>query len=655
MINKILVANRGEIAARIMRTAHRLGIETVAVFSDADRDAPHVGLATEAVHIGPSPATQSYLNVPKIIAAAQDTGAQAVHPGYGFLSENADFAAACAAAGLIFIGPSADVIRLMGSKREAKALMAAHDVPVVPGYDGAGDDAALLDAAQAIGFPVLIKASAGGGGRGMRLVKSANEFVAALHSARREALSAFADDTVLLEKYIERPRHVEVQIFGDEHGNVVHIFERDCSVQRRYQKLIEEAPAAHLDDAQRELIYTAAITAGRAAGYVGAGTVEFVIAADGAVYFIEMNTRLQVEHPVTEMITGADLVAWQINVANGGRLPSQDTISRQGHAIELRLCAEDPAREFAPATGTLTHVVFPTEVRVDHGIFQGATISPHYDSMIAKLIVHGADRAQAIGAAQNALARTEIAGTVTNRNYLAAILRHDRFAADNLDTHFVDTNQDELLAGTEPDGALLALAALSVIQARRSSSVTTSPWQLRSGFRLNLQHEEAIRFDDGNRVHELHITYLPDGFAVKHLDTVMHCTGVTFDGTCIAAQFDTHRQQARVVAFADTLDTFMSGNHQRFRVVDPLHDSIGEEAADGSLSAPMPGTVLDVFVSTGQEVRAGAPLMLLEAMKIEHTIAAPFDGVVTEIRFAPGDQISAEGVTLVAMEPIATT
>jgi 3-methylcrotonyl-CoA carboxylase alpha subunit len=368
MLKKILIANRGEIAVRIIRTARELGIATVAVYSDADAAAPHVQLADEAVHIGAAPATASYLDSGKIIDAARTTGAEAIHPGYGFLSENADFAAACATAGITFIGPSAEVIRMMGSKREAKALMERNGVPVVPGFFGDVTDDELALQAREIGFPVLIKASAGGGGRGMRLVKSADAFADALNSARREAKSAFADDSVLLEKYIERPRHIEVQIFGDQHGNVIHLFERDCSVQRRYQKLIEEAPAEHLSEDQRETLYRAAVLAGTAAGYVGAGTVEFVVDEAGHVYFIEMNTRLQVEHPVTEMITGLDLVALQLRIAAGESAPAQAAITARGHAFELRLCAEDADRDFAPSTGVITHFALPGgRVRVDHG------------------------------------------------------------------------------------------------------------------------------------------------------------------------------------------------------------------------------------------------------------------------------------------------
>lgn len=659
MLKKILIANRGEIAVRIIRTARELGIATVAVYSDADAQAPHVHLADEAVHIGAAPATASYLDVGKIIDAARATGAEAIHPGYGFLSENADFAAACAAAGITFIGPSADVIRTMGSKREAKALMERNGVPVVPGFFGDVSDDELAMQAQEIGFPVLIKASAGGGGRGMRLVRSAGAFADALNSARREAKSAFADDSVLLEKYIERPRHIEVQIFGDQHGNVIHLFERDCSVQRRYQKLIEEAPAEHLSAEQRETLYRAAVLAGSAAGYVGAGTVEFVVDETGNVYFIEMNTRLQVEHPVTEMITGLDLVALQLRIAAGEPAPAQDEITARGHAFELRLCAEDADRDFAPSTGMITHFAVPEgDVRVDHGVGAGLAISPYYDSMIAKIIVHGADRTAALARARAALEATRIVGVTTNRRFLHAILGHPGFVAGRVDTHFIDNESASLLTGpTTLDGDALNIAAAYLVASRQSrvndaSADPTSPWEIHDAFRLNLAHREVLMFTAADASHAVTVEHAHDGPLVVASDWGRHVISIVArDGDELAVRIGSRRIRAHVVTNGADVHVFTQGQHYALKVTDPLHSGEDGDAAAGGLTAPMPGTVLEVFVEAGQRVEAGAPLLLIEAMKIEHTIAAPFDGTVTELRFKAGEQIPGEGVELAIMEP----
>ncbi|MGA7984783.1 MAG: acetyl-CoA carboxylase biotin carboxylase subunit, partial [Burkholderiales bacterium] len=450
MFRKILIANRGEIACRVMRSAERLGIRTVAVYSDADRDALHVRLAHEACRIGPAPARESYLNAEAVIAAARETGAEAIHPGYGFLSENEAFARACAAAGIVFIGPTAEAIAAMGDKSAAKTLMEKARVPLVPGYHGENQDAAfLLGHAEAIGFPVLIKASAGGGGKGMRIVRRGAEFDAALASCRREAKSAFGDDRVLIERYLERPRHIEIQVFGDAHGNCVHLFERDCSVQRRHQKVLEEAPAPGMTVERRHEMGEAAVAAARAIKYRGAGTVEFIAEQDGRFYFMEMNTRLQVEHPVTEMITGLDLVEWQLRVAAGERLPrAQDELEIRGHAIEARLYAEDPARDFLPATGRLAHLAFPAasdSVRIDTGVESGATITPHYDPMIAKLIVWGEDRGAALARLRGALAACEVAGVATNVEFLGRLAASGAFARAELDTGLIERCHDELL------------------------------------------------------------------------------------------------------------------------------------------------------------------------------------------------------------------
>ncbi len=656
MFKKILIANRGEIATRVQRTARELNIRTVAVFSDADRMAPYVQCADEAIHIGASPASMSYLDGDKIIAAAKRSGAEAIHPGYGFLSENADFAAAVERAGLCFIGPSADVIRLMGSKREAKTLMAKHGVAVVPGYYGEATDEELADEAVSIGFPVLIKASAGGGGRGMRLVRDVAAFAGALQSARREARSAFGDDSVLLEKYIECPRHIEVQIFGDSHGQVVHLFERDCSVQRRYQKLIEEAPANGLSEQLRAQIYSAAVTAGQAAAYVGAGTVEFVLAQSGEIYFIEMNTRLQVEHPVTEMITGQDLVAWQFDIAAGGRLPPQTEIVAAGHAFELRLCAEDAAQDFAPSTGMITHFKMPDgDVRVDHGSAVGLTISPYYDSMIAKLVVHAEDRTAALRKAVIALEDTQVAGVTTNRSLLRKILEHPDFASGAVDTHFIERHGADLLgAATAPDDTALAIAALFLIEHRvppNDGAEPNSPWHANDAFRINLNHTEVILLTFGDEEVALSIEYRAHGYWVDLPSGRQECVVDAIDGSEITLRIGPRWIRATVIVVGTALDLFVGAEHYRLQCADPLHVSDLDNSAAGGLAAPMPGTVLEVFVDVGQRVTAGTPLLLIEAMKIEHTITAPYDGTVTEIRFQPGDQITAEGVELAVMEP----
>lgn len=653
MIKKLLIANRGEIAVRIIKTAQKLGVSCVAVYSDADENSPHVELADEAVHIGASSASESYLKIENLIAAAKKTGSDAIHPGYGFLSENADFAAACEDAGIIFVGPSAAVIRLMGSKREAKALMADNGVPVVPGYFGDADADQLSSEAAKIGFPVLIKASAGGGGRGMRLVHEAAEFSAALISAQREALSAFGDDTVLLEKYIDRPRHIEVQIFGDSHGNVVHLYERDCSVQRRYQKLIEEAPASLISNEQRELVQKAAVTAGTAAGYQGAGTVEFVVDSAGGVYFIEMNTRLQVEHPVTEMITGNDLVAWQLRIANGDHLPAQETIVPSGHAFELRLCAEDANNDFAPSTGTITHLQFPgNEVRTDHGIRAGLSVSPFYDSMIAKLIVHGEDRASALQQAVRALECTQVSGVTTNRAFLKQILQHPDFINGELDTHFIERQQSVLLEDTATQAQLAAVvAALYLIASRHVGDEPSSPWTNNDAFRLNTNLQESLVFNDQQTNYTLDVEHQREQLLVRSGDDAFTCVLKQCGLGTIVVVIDGAKISASVVRTLDTFNVFMGGEQYEFTYTDPLADTHSGDAATGGLAAPMPGTVLDVFVQVGELVEAGQPIMLIEAMKIEHTITAPFDGTVSEVRFKAGDQIDAEGVALAVMEP----
>jgi 3-methylcrotonyl-CoA carboxylase alpha subunit len=564
MFKKILIANRGEIACRVLRTTRRLGMTSVAVYSSVDAHAMHVQLADEAIAIGPAPARESYLNVEVLIAAARRTGAEAIHPGYGFLSENADFAAACADAGLVFIGPSVAAIRAMGSKSAAKTLMAAAGIPVVPGYHGEEQsDERLTAEAALIGYPVLLKAVAGGGGKGMRVVEASGEMQACLAAARREARAAFGDDRMLVEKYLRQPRHLEVQVFGDAHGRLVHLFERDCSIQRRHQKVIEEAPAPGFSADQRAALGALAVAAARAVHYGGAGTVEFIAGPDGQCFFMEMNTRLQVEHPVTECITGLDLVEWQLRVAAGEPLPlTQEQIRLSGHAIEVRLCAEDPARDFLPAAGLISALNFPAEapgIRVDSGVQAGDSVTIHYDSLLAKLIAHGPDRAAAVRRLQAALRDLQVAGVRTNRDFLVALVAHPAFVAGAVDTGFIAAHRAELL---QPDG----IPAVAV----------GDPWGHADGWRLNGPAEFRAVSD-------------------------------RTDGS-----------QGAALAVA------------------------------GPITAPMPGRVTAVHVATGATVRRGDVLMVLEAMKMEHAIAAPADGVVSRVCFAAGDLVD-EGALLLTI------
>jgi len=659
MFRKILIANRGEIACRIARTAHRLGVTPVMVYSDADAEALHVRSAVEARRLGEGPASASYLDIDKVVAAARDSGAEAIHPGYGFLSENAALAEACAAAGIVFIGPSPEAIRVMGSKSAAKALMASHGVPLVPGYYGDDQDAGLLATeAGRIGFPVLIKASAGGGGRGMRVVRAADEFAAALASAQRESQSAFGDPKVLLEKYVERPRHIEVQIFGDTHGNVVHLFERDCSLQRRHQKVIEEAPAVALSAAQRRILFDAAIAAGRAVRYVGAGTVEFVVAPDGAIYFIEMNTRLQVEHPVTEAITGLDLVEWQLRVAAGEALPcAQDAITQRGHAVEVRVYAEDPAQDFRPSIGRISHVRFPDpsdSVRIDTGVESGDSVSPWYDAMIAKIIVHTEDRTSALRVMSQALAETELAGVNGNLSYLRLICDHPGYIAGGFTTHFAEEERASLLpmAGL-PATDVLLLAAGSVLLGRRQRQAN-SPWASGDSFRLNLETCEPLHFRRGEDALNCALVAGPHGHALQLPDGArlpFRASTAPHGKLCIETAG--RRFQGAVSVRGDILEVFHDGQRVVLMQDDPMHHAGEEEAAAGSLLAPMPGAITALLVAVGDVVSRGQPLLVLEAMKIEHTIAAPFEGTVSEIFFSKGQQVTQEGAELVRLSPLA--
>ncbi|HMA48387.1 MAG TPA: acetyl-CoA carboxylase biotin carboxylase subunit [Magnetospirillaceae bacterium] len=639
----LLVANRGEIALRVMRTAKRLGLSTVAVYSEADAQAAHVAFADQSFCIGGAAARDSYLKADVILEGAKQAGADAIHPGYGFLSENAEFAEACAAAGITFVGPPPSAIRAMGSKSAAKALMEKAGVPLVPGYHGEDQSfETLAAAAERIGYPLLIKASAGGGGKGMKIVNGQAEFADALASAQREAQNAFKDASVLLEKYLTKPRHIEMQVFADTQGNYVHLFERDCSIQRRYQKVVEEAPAPGFPEARRAAMAEAALGAAKAVAYVGAGTVEFISEGE-QFYFMEMNTRLQVEHPVTEAITGQDLVEWQIRVARGEALPlKQDQIKATGHAVEVRLYAEDPERDFLPQIGKLTHLHWPEGVRVDSGVRQGDTVSMHYDPMLAKVIAYGADRAEAIGKLHRALGGTEVTGVATNRRFLRSIVGHPAFAAGEVDTGFIPRHAADLKAPV-PDRALMtALATLAVLRkAERDAEQTVdtvdpwSPWGRSPGWRLNRDAYVDVALDEIKvRAH-----YQAGGFVLD----LPEGGSVTVSGTCgedgsVAARLDRRSLSARAVFGDRMLTLFALGEEAVFTLPDPLAMG-GTEAAAGKMVSPMPGQVTKLFVTVGQAVEKGAPLIVIEAMKMEHTITAPKKGKVAKLPYAVGDLV----------------
>jgi 3-methylcrotonyl-CoA carboxylase alpha subunit len=662
LFSKILIANRGEIACRVIRAARRMGIATVAVYSEADRHALHAETADEAWPIGPAPARDSYLNIAAILDAARKSGAEAVHPGYGFLSENAEFVQACEAAGIVFIGPPASAMRTMGSKAEAKDLMQRHGVPLVPGYHGADQNPArLLDEAERIGFPVLIKASAGGGGRGMRAVDSAAEFAAALAGAKREAEAAFGDGRVLIEKYLSRPRHIEVQIFADRHGNTVHLFERDCSIQRRHQKVLEEAPAPGLDMEQRGAMAEAAVAAARAVGYVGAGTVEF-IAEEGDFYFIEMNTRLQVEHPVTEAVTGLDLVEWQFRIAAGEPLPiCQPHLVLHGHAIEARLYAEDPERGFLPQTGGLHGLRFPPPelARVDTGVRQGDTVTPYYDPMIAKIIVWGEDRVAAVGRLRRALAETAVLGVGTNLAFLARVAAHPEFASGAVDTSFIERNRAALVPRQRPaPDTVLAAAALSRLLAREDAARVAglrsgdpfSPWARADGWRLNGRGHQELIFRNGTEERSICAVRQAGAWLLEFNERAILAEGERRADAALSILLDGARKEITVLDHGAETAVFLDGESWRLTEIDPLAARAGEDPAAGRLTAPMPGRVTQLMVEPGTSVRRGQPLIVIEAMKMEHTVTAPADGVVEAVRFAPGDLVE-EGAELMALTP----
>jgi 3-methylcrotonyl-CoA carboxylase alpha subunit len=659
-IRRLLIANRGEIACRIIRTCRRLGIETTAVHSSADARARHVREADTAVAIGGAAPADSYLDGRRIIEAALAAGVDAVHPGYGFLSENAGFARGCAEAGLVFVGPRAETIRRMGSKSEAKAIMEDAGVPVVPGYHGDEQSPERLAAkAVEIGFPLLIKASAGGGGKGMRVVRSADGFADALAAARREAQKAFGDDRVILERYIERPRHVEVQVFGDRHGNIIHLWERECSVQRRYQKVIEETPSPLLDDATRQRITEAAVEAARAVDYLNAGTVEFIASPEREFWFMEMNTRLQVEHPVTEMITGLDLVEWQLRIAAGEPLPlAQAEIPRRGHAIEARIYAENPASGFMPSTGRIRRLRAPDRhpaIRLDSGVEQGDEVSHHYDPMLAKLVVHGLDRSETLGRLREALANTAIAGVATNLPLLRAVAAHPAFEGGEVDTGFLDRELEEVLWSV-PAPPLTVLSAAAWRIARDLPRPVApgdphSPWAGADGWRPAGAGGLPIRLlDAAGRLHELRLEFRGESVRVhagpRQLDAALEDAG---EGRLLI-RCKGLEQEALVTA-GDGQVYVGFGNHGWDFVIEPLHaDESGHGEQDTHPVAPMPGTIVAVRVRPGDRVEPGQPLLIMEGMKMELTLSAPVAGVVERVLCQEGDSVEAETV-LVDIRP----
>ena len=699
MFQKILIANRGEIACRVAATARRLGIRTVAVYSDADASAKHVAACDEAVHIGGSAPRDSYLQWQRILQAAQATGAQAVHPGYGFLSENDAFAQACADAGLVFIGPSPAAIRAMGLKAESKQLMATAGVPLVPGYHGADQDPALLQReADSIGYPVLIKASAGGGGKGMRAVARSEDFAAALASCQREARNSFGDEAVLIEKYLQRPRHIEIQVFGDTQGNYVYLHERDCSVQRRHQKVLEEAPAPGMTPALRQQMGEAAVAAARAVHYVGAGTVEFIVetssdaraahalpslgattpppgrpkaglapsggsaahavASVGAFYFMEMNTRLQVEHPVTEAITGLDLVEWQLRVASGEPLPlQQHQLRLSGHAIEARICAENPDNNFLPATGRLDVYALPAcatferadhGVRVDSGVRQGDAISPYYDSMVAKLIVHGDTREQALARLDVALAQTHIVGLQTNVQFLRHVVQSPSFAQADLDTALIPREAAVLFAQTRVSARLACAAEVARTLLAERAGQGFDPFSQTDGWRSLGEWVRRFAFRQGTEPLAASLRYRRDGsLQLSVADTVDELrfaaagTGIALHWGAVSAVVHVYRQ-------GDVAHVHTAQGAAQLTVVDLLAHAGDTQAEGGRLTAPMPGKVVSFAVKAGDRVTRGQALAVLDAMKMEHTIAAPGDGTVAELLYAPGDQVG-EGAALLTL------
>jgi 3-methylcrotonyl-CoA carboxylase alpha subunit len=676
MFSKILIANRGEIACRVAATARKMSVKTVAVYSKADAKAKHVTACDEAVYIGEGEGNSpkdSYLRWQAILAAAKATGAQAVHPGYGFLSENEEFAQACADAGLVFIGPPPSAIKAMGLKAESKQLMEKAGVPLVPGYHGANQDEALLQkAADRIGYPALIKASAGGGGKGMRIVERSEDFANALASCKREAINSFGDDAVLIEKYVQKPRHIEIQVFGDTHGNYVYLFERDCSVQRRHQKVLEEAPAPGMPQSMREAMGKAAVDAARAVNYAGAGTVEFIVEQTGGYnqpekmkfYFMEMNTRLQVEHPVTEAITGLDLVEWQLRVASNEKLPLQQSDLRiDGHAIEARICAENPDNNFLPATGALqvyrkpVHSEFERSgIRVDDGVREGDAISPFYDSMIAKLIVHGRTREEALAKLDRALSEVQIVGLATNVQFLRHVVTSDSFAQAKLDTALIQREEKALFNQEKLSLASAVSAWITHVLIAERKQETADPFSKRDGWRPFGLATRSFAFEWHDQPVSAVLSYLHDGaLSLKVQSGEQEASGLLdmqAVGDAVQVSFAGERFIASVHAFShekgQIAGVFTARGATKIVVIDPFIQVADSAAHGGRLTAPMPGKVVSFAVKAGDAVKAGQALAVMEAMKMEHTIAAPKDGIVAEILYASGDQVT-EGAELLKL------
>ncbi len=658
MFNKILIANRGEIACRIIRTCKRLGIRTVAVYSQADQFAQHVILADEAYLIGGSRPVDSYLKADVIIDVAKRSGAQAVHPGYGFLSENEHFAATCEKAGIAFIGPTPEAIEKMGSKSAAKALMEKANVPVVPGYHGDNQDPAFLaEESKRVGYPQLIKAVAGGGGKGMRLVEKAADFSAQLDAAKRESKNAFGDDAVLIERYVLGPHHIEFQVFGDTHGNYVHLFERECSIQRRHQKVLEETPSPFIDSADddmREKMGAAAVAAARAIAYRGAGTIEFIVGADRQFFFMEMNTRLQVEHPITEMITGEDLVEWQLRVAAGEPLPlTQNEIITGGHAIEVRICAEDPANDFLPETGRMQLFATPVadedeDVRLDTGVVTGDTISVYYDPMIAKLITWGADRDEATRRMQNALAETEVLGVKTNLEFLQQLVRHPSFLAGDTDTSFIAKHREALMAPAPLDNLTLAAACARLLE-DETPRLDSDPWSQNSGWRMNSASSRLIEFTLATQEEPVECYVDVDSGVRYFRRSGGHDGRLSFswrqreDGT-LKVKLGESKYATRVLRAGDQLTVITPRGRTSLNVFDPFHFEQEDAGAAGRLTAMMPGRVVKLLAKVGDSVKKGQSLIILEAMKMEHTIVSPRDGVVDRVAFKENDLVPADAV-----------
>jgi 3-methylcrotonyl-CoA carboxylase alpha subunit len=657
----LLIANRGEIACRVIRTAKAMGLRTVAVYSEADRDAMHVAMADEAVLLGPARARDSYLNIERVTAAARQSGAEAVHPGYGFLSESAEFAQACADAGLVFVGPTAEMIRAMGSKSGSKMLMEKAGVPLVPGYHGeAQDEATLAKSADKIGFPVLVKASAGGGGRGMRIVRSAGELAAAIVSAKREAKAAFGDDRMLIEKFVQNPRHIEVQIIGDSHGNLLSLFERECTLQRRHQKVIEEAPSPTLNAAQRDAVCAAARKAASAVNYVGAGTIEFV--SDGKdVFFIEMNTRLQVEHPVTELITGIDLVEWQLRVAFGEKLPlSQDEIKLNGHAIEARVYAENPHKNFMPSVGRIRTWRMPEPsngLRIDAGYREGDAVSPHYDAMLAKVIAWAPNRDAAIERLNRGLEESDVRGIVSNIPFLSALVTHPDVRANTIDTGFIERELKNLTPPSAPPGDIelcAAVAAILIEEAKTACAELHSPWRT-SGWMPVGRRQRMFTFRHApEAAQEMISLHYGHGAATLSIGEREFAFGsslkadggfdITLDG-----------MKSRVVAVIEGHELYLRTRNGRFDLhwVDPFGGDDEEQVGEDKIVAPLPGTVVALLAEVGATLEKGAPILTLEVMKMEQTLRAPFAGVLKVIKCKVGDIVQ-EGVELAEVEPTAS-